>query len=230
MKAIDWNHRLSGFVAEYRQLTPLQPSGSDLIVGKSDLCESPQFLAHFLSYVAEQTGAFVSFEEFLQRFEKGPLRPSLEKPDLSGATSATAALLTSKLTEYEVAQVLYRQWAEEHNRFVQAYIKSLDGYLKYLSTQPNAAGLAEFIAKVHGIPLVEVRRALHTYACGMTGSGKSELLKSLIYHYAVETDHSAVIVFDPHGDLVQQVRRWPEFLQTTGSSISIPASRRIIAR
>ena len=54
------------------------------------------------------------------------------------------------------------------------------------------------------IPLVE--RYKHTYITGMTGSGKSELLKTLIMRDILRSDGS-VILLEPHGDLSEDVAK-----------------------
>lgn len=54
------------------------------------------------------------------------------------------------------------------------------------------------------IPVVE--RYKHTYITGMTGSGKSELLKVLIMADILRADGS-IILLDPHGDLAQSVTK-----------------------
>jgi hypothetical protein len=54
------------------------------------------------------------------------------------------------------------------------------------------------------IPVIE--RYKHTYITGMTGSGKSELLKVLIMADILRADGS-VILLEPHGDLAQSVTR-----------------------
>ena len=55
------------------------------------------------------------------------------------------------------------------------------------------------------LPLSQV----HTYIVGGTGSGKSELMKNMIYD-RMKRAKSAVIVIDPKGDLSREVSRWKE--------------------
>ncbi len=54
------------------------------------------------------------------------------------------------------------------------------------------------------IPLVE--KFKHTYITGQTGSGKSELLKTLILRDILRGD-SSVILLEPHGDLAEDVAK-----------------------
>ena len=57
------------------------------------------------------------------------------------------------------------------------------------------------------IPLEE--RLKHTYVTGKTGSGKSELLKTLMYA-DIQRENSSVILLDIHGDLAQSVSKLVE--------------------
>lgn len=52
-------------------------------------------------------------------------------------------------------------------------------------------------------------RYKHTYVTGITGSGKSELLKTLIYA-DIQREDSSVILLDIHGDLAQSVAKLVE--------------------
>ncbi len=67
----------------------------------------------------------------------------------------------------------------------------------------------------------ESTRARHTYICGASGSGKSELIKALVYTYlrrpwfglqanAVTRRPMSIIVLDPAGDMPKQIAHWPE--------------------
>lgn len=56
------------------------------------------------------------------------------------------------------------------------------------------------------IPVHE--RFMHTYITGQSGSGKSELLKSIIYSDILRND-GVVILLEPHGDLSKDVAKLP---------------------
>jgi hypothetical protein len=59
--------------------------------------------------------------------------------------------------------------------------------------------------------LKEADRQKHTYITGGTGSGKSELIKILAYHYiAKKTDYCTTVILEPHGDLSEEVARFKE--------------------
>jgi DNA helicase HerA-like ATPase len=53
-------------------------------------------------------------------------------------------------------------------------------------------------------------RQRHTYVLGKSGSGKSELLKLLVYGYLRKPGSATVVVIDPHGDLAEEVARFKE--------------------
>lgn len=59
-------------------------------------------------------------------------------------------------------------------------------------------------------------RERHTYVTGQSGSGKTEVLKNLIYE-DIADGQSSVIVIDPHGDLAEDVARFD--LNRSGSRL-----------
>lgn len=84
----------------------------------------------------------------------------------------------------------------------------LAGYLAYLrAVNP---GMFAFLSRA--VPALLPASALlrHTYITGAIGSGKTELLK-LVVHGLVAANNCAVVVLDPHGDMAEQIARWPEF-------------------
>lgn len=86
---------------------------------------------------------------------------------------------------------------------------NIDGYLAYIRDQSESLFsdlLREYPAYVH-----EKHRVMHTYIVGGSGSGKSELMKSIIHSYATG-DQSSVVVLDPNGDFAGQIARWHEFI------------------
>lgn len=86
---------------------------------------------------------------------------------------------------------------------------SLTTYLDYLEGSfPDLSGFF-FTRLKFRIP--EEARRKHTYILGGSGSGKSELLKVLMYPYIKQKPRQAtVILFDPHGDIAEQVGRWKQ--------------------
>lgn len=82
------------------------------------------------------------------------------------------------------------------------------GYLRYVNSKEGR--LFELLN--YRLPVTPQTNELgkHTYITGGSGSGKSELLKVLV-HKLASKQHGAVIVLDPHGDLVRQIGRWDIF-------------------
>lgn len=82
------------------------------------------------------------------------------------------------------------------------------GYLAYV--ERIAPQAVEFLERP--IPLCAGIKDFehHSYITGTIGSGKTEVLKLLIYS-AVKLENCGVLVIDPHGDMAGQIARWPEF-------------------
>jgi hypothetical protein len=84
----------------------------------------------------------------------------------------------------------------------------LAGYLHYL--RAVATGIADFLARPMPVMLPASSMLRHSYVTGAIGSGKTEMLKLLI-HGLAGSGNCAVVVLDPHGDMAEQIARWPEF-------------------
>lgn len=56
----------------------------------------------------------------------------------------------------------------------------------------------------------EEDRKRHTYICSKTGSGKSELIKMLVYSYLKNPDYCTTVVIEPHGDLCEEIAKFKE--------------------
>jgi Type IV secretory pathway, VirD4 components len=98
---------------------------------------------------------------------------------------------------------------ERIESFQNKYDSSPKGYLdflkKVLSQETYKFYLKPLLAR---IPIGE--RKKHTYVVAQTGSGKSELLKMLAYG-DIEAKNRAVVIIDPHGDMVEEIARFKRF-------------------
>src|SRR5512132_1693314 len=56
----------------------------------------------------------------------------------------------------------------------------------------------------------ERARRKHTYISGSSGSGKTELLKIIVYGLVRKPRFCTTIVLDPNGDMASQIARWKE--------------------
>jgi hypothetical protein len=89
---------------------------------------------------------------------------------------------------------------------------TIAGYLAYLDEK--APDLARFFFAKLSVRIPESDRKRHTYIVGKSGSGKSELLKLLLYSYIRKPDYCTTILVDPHGDIADEVSRFKEHRKT----------------
>lgn len=93
--------------------------------------------------------------------------------------------------------------------FQNKYSPSPEGYLEYLKkTTPESTYKFFLKPLLARLPIGE--RKKHTYVVAQTGSGKSELLKMLAYG-DIEVKNRAVVIIDPHGDMVEEIARFKCF-------------------
>lgn len=89
---------------------------------------------------------------------------------------------------------------------------NLEDYKTYLRSINE--GFAEAVdSLIRPSEFNEEVRNYNTLVVAPIGWGKSELLKQMIYHY-VGHQSAGILVLDPLNDLSQQVRRWPELVNT----------------
>lgn len=86
------------------------------------------------------------------------------------------------------------------------YAGDMAGYGAFLiSHHPEVTG---FFGMRRPFPINEESRRLHTYITGGSGSGKSECIKSHIWHYLTKDVSSALVFIDPHNDIARQVAKF----------------------
>lgn len=81
------------------------------------------------------------------------------------------------------------------------------GYVNYVGALHPYYGAC--LARVPPPLLDEGTREQHTYISGSTGSGKTELLKALVFHDV--SQRNATVIIDPMGKFARAVAMWPEF-------------------
>lgn len=98
---------------------------------------------------------------------------------------------------------------EELEIFKSEYSANPQGYMDFLKKEFSQE-IYKFYLKplLARIPIGE--RKKHTYVVAQTGSGKSELLKMLAYG-DIEAGNRAVVIIDPHGDMVEEIARFKCF-------------------
>lgn len=86
------------------------------------------------------------------------------------------------------------------------YSNNWEGYGQYLIDHfPQV--IAHFGA-MQAFPINEESRRMHSYITGGSGSGKSECIKSLAWHYLTIDTSSALIFLDPHHDVAEQIAQF----------------------
>lgn len=111
-------------------------------------------------------------------------------------------IYTDKIAEYEAKR-------KERDTLEQNHENSDVGYLRFLcSKDPEARSF--FFDRYWTLPISEDDRKRHTYISGAAGSGKSEALKTIILHYLTRNTSTGVVLIDPHGEVAEQVAKWPE--------------------
>lgn len=176
--------------------------------------------------VADQWAArrgMMRYTEFLREFSEGgdskPTKPNADMlddvlrrfppDDPSHTPYFRHALEQDELARYFNNLRDYEKRLKERERFRTLHTPDMAGYIKYL-TEKDETLARFFFEKYRTLPISEHDRERHTYIVGGTGSGKSELVKIILYHYLTEYTAPALVVIDPHGDLAGQVARWPE--------------------
>lgn len=150
---------------------------------------------------------YVSFSEFLKNQREKPTRP--RQPNRPYTTSENPIKVRVFEQVYRTALQQYNQKIKDYEKqkkqheLITQYEKSYSGYAHYL-TENNPA-TAPFLSRRHKIPVREKQRQLHTYITGGTGSGKSEVIKSFIWHYLVRNKSTGIVLLTPHGKVAKEV-------------------------
>lgn len=146
------------------------------------------------------------------------VREALRVPGLS--YDEQEAIRTRMVPEYQnfidcfsaSPHLVLKHWDYEDNprraAFLRAYQPTIQSYVTLL--QNCSAALHDFFLLRLQAIIPEKERLKHTYISGKTGSGKSELIKLLIYAYLRKPDYGSVVLIEPHGDLSEEVARLKE--------------------
>jgi len=134
--------------------------------------------------------------------------PSIAPPDFRRLRQEfiyrKARNLSLERIEYE-KEVLIHSNGKKHQR---GQITHSD-YLAYLS-EFHFEDLAEFF-RPWALPVSSRDLKAHSYIAARSGHGKSELIKTMLY--GLLHARQGAILFDPHGDIAEQVVRWKEFAE-----------------
>ncbi len=178
----------------------------DEIELNAELNYNPALLGQFLDSHAGQFNC-VSFSDFLV-FRTEPLtRPtSPNRPHYLGNNKVKEHVFNQV---WIVAQQQYKlkikdyEIKKKQQEIFNKYPADWSGYAHYLTENSTVA--APFLSRRHKVPVCEQNRQLHTYITGGTGSGKSEAIKTFIYHYLTRNLNTGLMLLTPHGKIAQEV-------------------------
>lgn len=182
--------------------------------------EDPQIRFRLSDAIRTVNGKMhVDYTEYKARFsdkETLPLKQKINELNEKERRNEQQAKKDDEYFNYTTYKPLYeseiqplKQELERLESFQNEYDSSLKGYMdflkKKLSKETYKFYLKPLLAR---IPIGE--RKKHTYVVAQTGSGKSELLKMLAYG-DIEARNRAVVIIDPHGDMVEEIARFKRF-------------------
>lgn len=214
LASLDFDEWLSRFRVD---VLGIQPQAQSLEIGDFVYDRNSELAALFLNYIAEQTQLFDTFDTYKKRFRQSAIPP--RKPDRDPEKSrlrSSRTVFIKESVDYHIRDARYQQQL----RNSESEQDALDHFKANYS--PDAIGYAQaildhltpiqrrFFSESHPFQVMENRRRRHSYVCGGTGSGKSEMLKRLTHHYLSRDSSAAVVVIDPHGELTYQIAKFAE--------------------
>lgn len=170
------------------------------------LDENPAILGTLSDANAGRLGimTFAKFEHIRLHHPVAPQRPI---PAIYHGENEAKRLVFRVVNEEK--ELLHHQLIVKYEKekyqadILKPYASDLAGYGKYLiDRHPHVMA---FFSERRPFEVNERSRRLHTYITGGTGSGKSELMKSLVYHYLTTDTSTALVFIDPHNDISKQV-------------------------
>lgn len=173
---------------------------------EADLNLNPELLGYYLNknYRGFQ---YVSFSEFLEKRNatlKKPQKPN--RPLYNGVNNYKKQVYEQV---WQTIQAKYNEQVYNYEQLknkqtqLQNYEPTLSGYAQFLSETKKIEPF--FLNRRYFIPVNEAHRRLHTYITGGTGSGKSEVIKSFIWHYLTKNTSTSLILLTPHGKIATEV-------------------------
>lgn len=204
-----------------RHLGTPDDSGECLELGAFRIAETPSFGRDVADSFAELAGLPRWAEFFRLASMQGVTKPLKPAPDYIEALArsiesdpakrpyALALVAERQNTAYQTKFLEYEKARKEAERIAQNFGTSEAGYIRFLS-----AGDPEifrfFFERSPKLPIAEDDRKRHTYITGGAGSGKSEAIKAILYNYLATNTGTGIVLIDPHGDMAEQVAKWPE--------------------
>ncbi len=205
-------------------LNEMLPHFSDMVsFGDFVLADSPVLALTLIESQAKKIG-FPSFADFIAMRDREPPKP--EKPSREHIDNLIfnnpppaknenefsffkRALERVEFDKYYNKLQDYEKLKLQQEFFKTSYSSDVQGYINFFCEESKTDS-SFFFDKYKTLPISEESRERHTYIVGGSGSGKSELLKWIFYHYIARNSSTAVVLIEPHGKLSREVARWPE--------------------
>lgn len=174
----------------------------------ANLLFNPELLGQFLDENCREFHC-VSFSEFLEKRNKILIKPVKPKqPTYYGYNTIKKQVYEQVWhhlkSRYESEYYQYEQSKNEQEK-LQKYEPTLKGYSEFLTETKKVNPC--FLNRRYFIPVNEEHRQLHTYITGGTGSGKSEVIKSFIWHYLTRNTSTGIVLLTPHGKIAEEVAK-----------------------
>ena len=152
---------------------------------------------------------FISFKEFLASFDKPVKQEGVKtRYQYSVKEGRNVPKYSHYTYEPEFISFEYGNGRRiKRNDFHRYYSNDESGYYKLLLE--SDIPIKSFFKRNLPYLVSDDDRKKHTYISGGSGSGKTELIKILIYANLKRTDQ-AIVIIEPHGDLCKQCVRWKE--------------------
>ena len=190
------------------------------------LIDNPALAQRLCDDVAEATGKFWTFAEYLSLQNSTPEKPI--EPDIEEEQFDPPEFNYDKAFDRKLArQFRHAQALAKYEKRYQSYQRLLlqirtirasgkfdvRGYLDFVvsTLQDDHAEFAQdFFFTPKTLYVSEKSRQSHTFITGGTGAGKSEAIKTLMRHYLTKNTKPTLVLLDPHGDLALDVARFRE--------------------
>lgn len=108
--------------------------------------------------------------------------------------------------------LIRKHWENDESgrgRYISTFKPTFQSYFSLVKAFDNLK-VSRFFLKKLALLIPERDRMRHTYICAKTGSGKSELIKMLVYSYMRKPDYCTTVIIEPHGDLCEEVAKFKE--------------------
>lgn len=174
-----------------------------------ELKYNPEILGQTLDKKAGSFGV-LNFENFLKNRNKIIIPPNKPNKPLANSNNQLQAMVFSET--YRQAMIIYNKKYKHYEsilqeqKLLQQYQEIPSGYAQFLTE--NYQVFTPFLESKNIIPISEENRQLHTYITGGTGSGKSETIKSFIWHYLTKNKSTGLVLLTPNGEIAEQVAKF----------------------